>query len=160
MQSSFYSIFCILNKHQWLCNRIDVVQFAISFQKMYGVCIHPRYGGWFAIRGVLIFRNIEVPEFEQRLPPDVIPDNQKRIELLEQFNFNYQDWQFRDAVFPAERYSEQQKEYFITPPPERTKLIEKILSERPSSVDILCWRKSNRKIFILRIDLFFLFGDL
>lgn len=107
-------------------------------QKMYGVCIHPRYGGWFAIRGVLVFRNIEVPEFEQRLPPDVIPDNQKRIELLEQFNFNYQDWKFRDAVFPAERYSEQQREYFITPPSERTKLIEKIMSERPSSVDILC----------------------
>ena len=27
-------------------------------KKMFGVCIHPDYGGWFAIRGVMIFHGV------------------------------------------------------------------------------------------------------
>ncbi|XP_074893087.1 cyanocobalamin reductase / alkylcobalamin dealkylase isoform X1 [Buteo buteo] len=61
-------------------------------KKIYGVCIHPKYGGWFAIRGLLLF-------------PDI------------------QDGRYRDIIEVKERYSEEQKAYFATPPAERFRLL-------------------------------------
>ncbi|KAM9620123.1 cyanocobalamin reductase / alkylcobalamin dealkylase isoform 4-T5 [Morphnus guianensis] len=61
-------------------------------KKIYGVCIHPKYGGWFAIRGLLLF-------------PDI------------------QDGRYRDIIEVKERYSEEQKAYFATPPSERFQLL-------------------------------------
>ncbi|GCC26940.1 cyanocobalamin reductase / alkylcobalamin dealkylase isoform X1 [Chiloscyllium punctatum] len=101
----------------------DVQQNPWGEKKMYGVCIHPRYGGWFAIRGVLIFPDVQDQDLEQRLPVDCVSTNEKKIQLLERFNFNWQDWTYRDIIDVEERYSEEQKQYFATPPAERFKLL-------------------------------------
>uniref|UniRef100_A0A8D2KK32 Cyanocobalamin reductase / alkylcobalamin dealkylase n=1 Tax=Urocitellus parryii TaxID=9999 RepID=A0A8D2KK32_UROPR len=79
-------------------------------QHIAGVCIHPRFGGLFAIRGVV-------------KPPDSGPSRAARITLLEGFNFHWHDWTNRDAVTPQERYSEEQKTYFSTPPAQRLALL-------------------------------------
>ncbi|XP_052090530.1 cyanocobalamin reductase / alkylcobalamin dealkylase-like [Mytilus californianus] len=92
-------------------------------KKMCGVCIHPQYGGWFALRGVLIFKNIECPSLIQENPIDVIPTCEKRIELLERFNYSWQDWTYRDLTETVEKYSDDQKQYFATPPKDRKELI-------------------------------------
>ena len=101
---------------------------------MYGVCLHPKYGGWFAIRGVFIFHDVLVPDLEQRPPPDVLPDETDRVQLLERFNYHYEDWQFRDIIEPEARYSDLQKKYFFTPPGSREVVIKEILAEKPSCV--------------------------
>ncbi|GIY39137.1 hypothetical protein CEXT_470651 [Caerostris extrusa] len=31
-------------------------------KKMFGVCLHPKYGGWFALRAVAFFENIQCPD--------------------------------------------------------------------------------------------------
>lgn len=93
------------------------------FQKIFGVCIHPKYGGWFAIRGLLLFPDIEVPFLEQPAPVDCVSTEEKRIELLELFNFHWQDGRYRDIIEVKERYSEEQKAYFATPPAERFRLL-------------------------------------
>ncbi|NXD61636.1 MMAC protein, partial [Eolophus roseicapillus] len=92
-------------------------------KKIFGVCIHPRYGGWFAIRGLLLFPDIQVPFLEQCAPVDCVSTEEQRIELLEQFNFHWQDTRYRDIIEVKERYSEEQKAYFATPPAERFKLL-------------------------------------
>lgn len=93
-------------------------------KKMFGVCIHPRLGGWFAIRALLIFKDVLMgEEFQQRDPPDCVSRQEERIELLERFNFHWQDWSYRDIIPVEERYSLQQKEYFITPPAQRGALL-------------------------------------
>ncbi|XP_008697510.1 cyanocobalamin reductase / alkylcobalamin dealkylase isoform X3 [Ursus maritimus] len=84
-----------------------------------GVCMHPRYGGWFAIRGVVLLPGIEVPGLPPTKPLDCVPTRADRITLLEGFNFHWRDWTYRDAVTPQERYSEEQKAYFSTPPAQR-----------------------------------------
>lgn len=48
---------------------------------------------------------------------------EQRIELLEQFNFHWQDARYRDIIEVKEKYSEEQKAYFATPPAERFKLL-------------------------------------
>ena len=43
--------------------------------------------------------------------------------MLEQFNFHWQDGRYRDIIEVKERYSEEQKAYFATPPAERFRLL-------------------------------------
>lgn len=91
---------------------------------MFGVCIHPRLGGWFAIRALLVLKGVEVGEaLEQVAPPDCVSSQEDRIELLEKFNLCWRDWTYRDIVPTEERYSPQQKEYFLTPPEQRGELL-------------------------------------
>ena len=95
-------------------------------EKIFGVSVHPKYGGWFALRGVMIFKGILAGELVQREPIDCIPSRELRIELLEKFNRCWQDWSYRDVIATGvvERYSQQQKEYFGTEPGLRSKLID------------------------------------
>ncbi|KZS17183.1 Methylmalonic aciduria and homocystinuria type C protein [Daphnia magna] len=91
---------------------------------IYGVCLHPKYIGWFALRAVIIFQNVFVPNLDFKPPKDILEDEAKKIDLLNRYNNNWQDWSFRDVVEPVERYSELQQKYFSTRPSERNDLIE------------------------------------
>ena len=93
--------------------------------KVYGVSMHPEYGGWFAFRGVLIFKDVGAPDLERVEPVDCVPDQAMRMELLEKYNWKWHDWSFREVVGGGltERYSELQKTYFSTEPGKRLALI-------------------------------------
>ncbi|XP_070563048.1 cyanocobalamin reductase / alkylcobalamin dealkylase-like [Ptychodera flava] len=93
-------------------------------KNIFGVSIHPKYGGWFAFRGVVIFKDIQVPDLEQKDPPDVLPTDELKQELLERFNDRWQDWSYRDIIPVEGKYSEQQKLYFGTAPKDRKQLLE------------------------------------
>lgn len=103
--------------------------FLFFFQKIFGVSIHPKYGGWFALRGVLIFKDVQCPELEQKVPVDIVPEMSQRQELLERFNFRWKDWTFRDIIDVEKKYSEIQKQYFATAPKDRFELLNKFKSE-------------------------------
>ncbi len=94
-------------------------------KRIYGVSVHPKYGGWFALRGVLIFRDILAPDLEQREAIDCVPTDEMKIDLLHKYNTCWKDWTFREVCENPiqERYSAEQKEYFETPPKERLNLI-------------------------------------
>ncbi|XP_070765472.1 cyanocobalamin reductase / alkylcobalamin dealkylase [Enoplosus armatus] len=93
-------------------------------KKMFGVCVHPKYGGWFAIRALLVFGGVTVgSEMVQPAPPDCVPSREGRIQLLEAFNFHWQDWSYRDIVRPVQTYSQKQKDYFSTAPAQRAALL-------------------------------------
>lgn len=100
-----------------------------SDKKLYGVSIHPKYGGWFAFRGALIFKDISCPFLEQTAPADVLETDELKLELLKRFNYNWKDWSYRDIIVTKARYSEEQKQFFITPPAERKELIRKLLNQ-------------------------------
>ncbi|XP_068098622.1 cyanocobalamin reductase / alkylcobalamin dealkylase [Hyperolius riggenbachi] len=104
--------------------RKDVPQDPWGERKMYGVCIHPQFGGWFAIRAVVVFSEVQSPGLEQIHPMDCLPSQEDRICLLENFNFNWRDGKYRDVLLAEEKYSEDQTLYFATPPAERMKLLE------------------------------------
>ncbi|XP_053325378.1 cyanocobalamin reductase / alkylcobalamin dealkylase [Spea bombifrons] len=104
--------------------RKDVTDDPWGEKKMFGVCIHPRFGGWFAIRAVLVFKEVQAPNLEQSLPIDCIPCREDRIRLLEDFNFRWRDGKYRDVLPAEQRYSAEQTLYFATPPAERLKLLE------------------------------------
>ncbi|XP_006635366.3 cyanocobalamin reductase / alkylcobalamin dealkylase [Lepisosteus oculatus] len=101
----------------------DVADNPWGNKKMFGVCVHPRFGGWFAIRALLVFPGVGAAGLEQRDPPDCVPTREDRIRLLERFNTCWQDWSYRDVVAPAERYSEKQQAYFSARPADRLALL-------------------------------------
>ena len=92
--------------------------------KICGVSVHAKYGGWFAIRGVIIFKDVIAPDLPKKEPTDIVQGDEKRIELLEKFNFHWKDWSFRDIVPVDAKYSEEQKTYFSTLPANRKGLLD------------------------------------
>jgi len=97
-----------------------------SDQNIYGVSLHPKYAGWFALRGVMIFKNLKASNLCYKAPVDILLEEEKKVELLNLYNTRWQDWTYRDIVEPIERYSKLQRDYFSTPPAERTALIERL----------------------------------
>ena len=88
--------------------------------------IHPKFGGWFALRGVIIFKTVQQPGLPHREPEDCVQSREDRIKLLEGFNFHWKDWAYRDIVPAQEKYSEEQQKYFETLPKDRKDIIEQI----------------------------------
>ena len=87
---------------------------------MMGVCIHPKYGGWFALRTVIIVKTLRDPTLPRVLPIDVLREDSKLIiELLERFNDRWQDSTYRNIIPVEETYSELQQSYFSTLPKDR-----------------------------------------
>ncbi|EHA99751.1 Methylmalonic aciduria and homocystinuria type C protein [Heterocephalus glaber] len=125
--------------------RQDVEADPWGSQHIAGVCIHPRFGGWFAIRGVMLLPGIEVPGLLPKKPTDCVPARADRITLLEGFNFHWQDWTYRDAVTPQERYSEEQKAYFSTPPAQRLALLGLAQSSQESNESPELFNKLTKK---------------
>jgi len=95
-------------------------------QKICGVSIHPRYGGWFALRGVILFRDVLAPKLQQKSPPDVVSGDELRIELLERFNFHWKDWTFRDIVPAQATYCQELRDYLSASPGQRHVVATKI----------------------------------
>ena len=100
-------------------------------QRLFGVSVHPKYGGWFALRGVMIFKDLLASGLVQQQPVDCVSSREGRIELLEKFNFHWRDWSYRDVTdcTIVERYSEDQRTYFATEPCKRFELIKRWLHE-------------------------------
>ena len=96
-----------------------------------GVCLHPRYGGWFAMRCAFIFKNLVLDDNQlaQNLAKDPLKGNVDSIvDLIKKFNYNWKDSSYRDVIKIEERYSEMQKEYFLTEPILRKGLLKEWLS--------------------------------
>jgi len=96
--------------------------------KLFGVAIHPQHGGWFAIRGVLILKNL-VLDNENALPkpdrPIVVDDDNKIATLLEEFGLRWKTNEWRDII-PGKlksKYSTDFIEYLATEPENRWKFI-------------------------------------
>ncbi|XP_026161021.1 cyanocobalamin reductase / alkylcobalamin dealkylase [Mastacembelus armatus] len=93
-------------------------------KKMFGVCVHPKFGGWFAIRALLLFEDVVVgSEMVKPDPVDCVSTREDRIKLLEDFNFHWQDWSYRNIVPPVQTYSQKQRDYFSTSPAQRFALL-------------------------------------
>ncbi|XP_064477057.1 cyanocobalamin reductase / alkylcobalamin dealkylase-like [Ornithodoros turicata] len=119
--------------YYYTCKGVDFQDVSPKDKKLLGVCIHPKYGGWFALRAVLLFPEVQVPHLERRQPIDVVGTFERRLELLKLFNFHWRDGRYRDIVEVQEKYSDKQREYFAATPGQRWTLIEK-------------WRRETRNV--------------
>lgn len=97
--------------------------------KIFPVCLHPRFGGWFALRGVIILPHCPVPDLVQLSPPDILESREQVSHLLNLYNYHWRDGRFRDCSPTIEaRYSQSQQDYFAASPgPSRIEYLSSIL---------------------------------
>jgi len=99
-------------------------------KKLFSVSVHPKYGGWFAFRAVLIFpqisaSNLQRPQLE---PRDCTIDEIHN--LLKSFTFEWYTNEWRDVfVSTQEKYSDMQMQYFSLTPARRKELLKVWLEE-------------------------------
>lgn len=106
----------------------ETLKQSVKSPKIYPVCLHPKFGGWFAIRGVVILEDVLSPTLKpQRVNLDL--DDESIAKVLRLYNDQWQDWSFRDVIPSPEKYSELQRTYFSTPPAERAKVVQTMKSE-------------------------------
>jgi len=96
-------------------------------EKLYGVSIHPVHGGWFAMRSVIIFTQLQDESLCYKEPLDVLPTDELRLNLLRKFTTQWKDKSYRDVILVKEKYSELQIKYFDTLPKHRLSLLKEIL---------------------------------
>ena len=96
--------------------------------KQLGICIHPKFGGWFAMRAVLVFNGLTSSSLTQRQPKDVLSSDQQKEELLKEFNQNWKEWKYRDVIPVNKKYSDLQIKYFSLKPSERKSLIKELMN--------------------------------
>lgn len=86
-------------------------------RRLWGVSLHPQFGGWFAFRCVMLFPEVMTDkEWRQQPPPDVVPDLKDKLSLLISFNDDWRSAKYRDFIPVQQKYSLLQKQYFDTKP--------------------------------------------
>uniref|UniRef100_A0A0M3IMN9 Cyanocobalamin reductase (cyanide-eliminating) n=2 Tax=Ascaris TaxID=6251 RepID=A0A0M3IMN9_ASCLU len=89
-----------------------------------GVSLHPKYGGYFAFRGVFVFLNVRLPsDFKEERAPMLLDTVEKQEEAITLFNTHWWDGRYRDCGNPVEKYSDLQLKYFSTMPDKRWPVI-------------------------------------
>ena len=93
--------------------------------KIYPVCLHPKFGGWFALRAVLIFPQIQAT-LRLAAPLEILSNPDQISELLNLYNHSWQDNQFWDcAPKVIEKYLDNQRNYFaLKPGNQRNKIVD------------------------------------
>ena len=64
-------------------------------KKHYPVCHHPVWGGWFALRGVVIFPGVTA-DIQMVEPVRMLSDIQA-VDMIKLYNECWQDWRWRDV---------------------------------------------------------------
>ncbi|CAI9717092.1 Hypothetical predicted protein [Octopus vulgaris] len=111
----------------------DVINNPWGDKTIFGISIHPQYGGWFAMRAAIIFKNLKFADLKKKDPVDVIPDQETRIKLLNMLNEDWEYWKARDIIKVSERYTAEAINYFKTLPKDRYKLIEDMQANRKNN---------------------------
>ena len=98
--------------------------------KIFPVCLHPHYGGWFGLRGILMFRAVQDSDGDltRTSPPEVLQSQKQIAELLFLFNDHWRDRRYRDVGMQTtslKRYSDIQQQYFAASTDERKAILRK-----------------------------------
>ncbi|KHN82478.1 MMACHC-like protein [Toxocara canis] len=97
---------------------------ALLAKKRSGVALHPKYGGYFAYRGVFVFPNVRLPStFKEKRAAMLLDTVEKQEEAIALYNHHWWDGKYRDCGNPVEKYSDLQLKYFSTLPEQRWPII-------------------------------------
>ncbi|VDK29870.1 unnamed protein product [Anisakis simplex] len=89
-----------------------------------GLSLHPKYGGHFSFRGVIVFPDVRLLDsYKENAPIRTLKSEESVEEALKLFNDSYFDNRYRDCGSPLKKHGELQLKYFNTPPEKRWSLI-------------------------------------
>ena len=83
--------------------------------RILGVSIHPRYGGWYAYRMLIVLHGVSWPPHVPRPSPLSFLSTEEKATIIYEYNKNPDlgKWRdFNDKQLPMERYDTAQFEFF------------------------------------------------
>lgn len=86
-------------------------------QKIFGISMHPEFGGWFAYRGLLILHNVRASSLQRPTVVAAVTDEAEKKRILEEYNLRADDCFWRDLMrngHPAEHRYTPEEMYFFT----------------------------------------------
>ena len=125
---------------QKICPGKALSEVQVDMTKVYPVCWHPKYGGWFGIRCLMIFQDVKTLN-DSLCPKDPSNglDSNQIAKLLYLYNNHWVEETWRDVGIEGnsvEKYSEAQRQYFAHPPDQRTEdFVKQILEKLKHEVD-------------------------
>ncbi|VDP72624.1 unnamed protein product [Echinostoma caproni] len=102
-----------------------------------GCSLHPKYGGWFGFRGVILFPNLRYPQLPRpvtrsSLPPGIPPfDTDALRTLVTEYREHWRENRWRSTgldEFTELRYSTTACSFFNTPPALRAQWVERLIA--------------------------------
>ncbi|CAJ1401815.1 unnamed protein product [Effrenium voratum] len=105
-------------------------------RKIFGVNIHPVWGGWYAYRGLIVLRNGKQASLQKPEPLDFLKDEDK-MRILTEYNQRHQMCLWRDLPdhAPENRYSPEEFFFFTeTSPDKRRRFLDLKVSHLPAAV--------------------------
>lgn len=85
-------------------------------RKMFGISVHPEFGGWYAYRGVVVLHGIRTSMLMR--PPCIVAvqDVSEKKRIIEEYNLRADDCRWRDLLrsghSPDKRYSPEEMLFF------------------------------------------------
>lgn len=99
----------------------------VGRRKIFGVNVHPVYGGWYAYRALVILRGVSVPGLTPPAPLEFLEHSKKRL-ILAEYNLQHAMCLWRDLTEdhpPARRYCPDEYLFFTeTSPDKRRRFLE------------------------------------
>ncbi|KAF8569726.1 hypothetical protein P879_03127 [Paragonimus westermani] len=98
-----------------------------------GCSLHPRYGGWFGFRGIVVFPNLRCPNLPRPVPVSSLPPgfppfaSELLDKLLIEFRDHWRENRWRNFGLPEDShqlYTAKAQLFFNTPPAKRAALLE------------------------------------
>ncbi|KAF5404518.1 Methylmalonic aciduria homocystinuria type C protein [Paragonimus heterotremus] len=98
-----------------------------------GCSLHPRYGGWFGFRGIVVFPNLRCPNLPRPVPVSSLPPGSPPFapelldRLLVEFRDHWRENRWRNFGLPEDShqlYTAAAQCFFNTPPSKRAALLE------------------------------------
>lgn len=98
-------------------------------ETIYGVSIHPLYGGYFSLDAVIILRDFQVPKLEPKNPPDVVKTWMERKKLLTMFNKDWKDAKWREIIHVKRKYTHEYMKYILLYGKDREMYVKSLIHE-------------------------------
>lgn len=99
-------------------------------KKIYGISLHPKYGGWFYMGPVIILRDVKFSGMQEKQVEDVLIDEHKKIELLNLVNGNWSNQKWRDVINVVKNYTDEHLAYRMSYGSNRATLVKTIYNDR------------------------------
>lgn len=78
---------------------------------VFPVAIHPKFGGWFAFRAVLVIQGVRCPDLPRPAPPSALPNDDAIVQALIKFGDGWLDRELAGAEV-EDKYDAEAIEYF------------------------------------------------
>eukprot|EP00106_Octopus_bimaculoides_P015325 XP_014782767.1 PREDICTED: methylmalonic aciduria and homocystinuria type C protein homolog isoform X2 [Octopus bimaculoides] len=87
--------------------------------------VHHKYGAWYTVPAVIVFRDFKLPSLLYPLPFDALPSHEHRRYVLQSLHNGTMEWRHASFMPGRQPFSEEAKQYFSSKFNQRISIVKK-----------------------------------